>query len=161
MEEKKKIFIRGCKGRGDEVKKILTELGATPVTDIEYDNDYFVYFINHKNEISFAMVDSEVGALVMDNYKEIELPSQQWKDGNILINNNRPNCYAVFKKYFVNGTFDAYFTLENKTAYFDATESVEFYHLANAEEMRKAPMLFYILLNNLDAGRRCLPIRKI
>lgn len=161
MEENKKIFIRGCKGRGQEIIDFLTGLGATNANEVGGEDGNTIYFISHKNRISFALVGSEFALIIMDNYKEIELPQQRWEEGDILINNNRPNCYAVFKKYFVNGTFDAYFTLENKTAHFDATECVEFYHRASAEEMKKIPMLFYFLLNNLDAVRKCLPIRKI
>ena len=152
MEEKKKVFIRGCKGRGHEVQEILARLGAT-VTHTSCDNDRFVYFINHKNEITCALIDSEVGNIIMDNYKEIELPHQQWNDGDILVCNRYPNCYAVFKKYIDNNTFEAYFIYDNKNVYFDATAFSEAYRLARAKDVEGLPRLFSYLMAYLnDAG---------
>ncbi len=156
MEEKKKVFIRGCKNRGDEIKNILTGLGAT-ATDISFSDDKFIYFINHHNKISLALVSSEVGAIIMDNYKEIQLPQKQWKDGDVLVNNNYPSSYAVFKKYNDNGTFEAYFTLDQKTAHFDTAAYVEAFHLASAEELENLPRLFSFLMGNLNEVGLCLP----
>lgn len=97
MEEKKKVFIRGRKDRGQEVIDILTGLGATNANDINCENKDYIYFIDHRNKISYAYIDSELGGVVMDNYREIELPKQLWKDGDILITDKYGTCYAVFK----------------------------------------------------------------
>ena len=145
MEEKQKVYVRGRKGREKEVVDILTGLGAN-APKYEYGNsDDYLYFINHNNEIGVALIGSEVGAIIMDNYKEIELPQRQWNDGDILICNRYPNCYAVFKKYIDNNTFEAYFILDNKDAHFDATASVEHYRLANTKEIKGLPRLFSIV----------------
>ena len=98
---------------------------------------------------------------IMDNYKEIELPQRQWHDGDILVCKRYPNCYAVFKKYKDNDTFETYFVhlnnICNKTVHFDTLEPVRCFHLASAEKKSKCLKLFYGLLNNLDAFRKCLP----
>lgn len=131
MKDSQRIYIRGNKNRGDEIKDILTGLGAHPVTDISYNDDRFIYFINHENEIGIALIDSEVARIIMDNYKEIKLP-EQWKNGDILINNN--NDYALFKKYKDNDYFEAYFLLDKKQIIFDMTLSIGSYRRVNEEE---------------------------
>lgn len=155
MEDKQKVYIRGCKGRGSEIKDILTGLGATPVECSCDDN--FIYFINHHNKITCALIDSEISAIIMDYYKEIELPQRQWNDGDILVCNRYPNCYAVFKKYIDNNTFDAYFIYDNKNAYFDATVFSGDYHRASAKEIEGLPRLFSYLMAYLNASGLCLP----
>ena len=156
MGKKKKVFVRGCKGRGDEIKEILTGLGATNAYEVSCEDENSVYFINRKNEISVALIDSEVGALIMDNYKEIELP-QQWKDGDILVDDGDPKSYAVFKEYNKEfNAFRAYFILNNKTAYFDTPANVGHYHLASAEEIKSLPLLFCFLMGKLNDAGLCL-----
>ena len=88
-----------------------------------------------------------------------QLLRKPWKDGDVLVDDCNSESYAVFKEYGKGTAFRAYFVLLGKTLYFDtlANVSVEHYHLASAAEMRKIPMLFYFLLNNLDAVRKCLP----
>ncbi len=161
MEEEKKVFIRGCKGRGSEVIDILKGLRATNECDtVCYatgEDEDSIYFISHKNKITCVLIGSEVANIIMDNYKEIKLPQRQWKEGDILINEYYPFC-SVFKSFKSNDTFETYFTLlQDKTVSFDTSSPVGHYHLASAEEMRKIPKLFYVLLNNLDALRKCLP----
>ena len=153
MKEKQKIFIRGNKDRGDEIRGLLAGLGATNY--VSCDNDNYIYFINHENKISATLIDSEVGRIIMDNYKEIELPKMQWEDGDTLVNNNYPSCRAVFKKYNDGDTFDAYFILYDKAAYFDALAHVEDYHLASAEELKAVPSLFTFLMGALNEVGIC------
>lgn len=157
MEEKKKVYIRGCEGHGQEVKDILAGLGATYADEFDYDNDEYIYFINHRNEIICAIVGSEIAFIIMDNYKEIVLPRRQWKNGDILVHERWPYRYAVFKKYKDNDTFEAYLIhLKNLMVCIDTLESVECYHLASAEEIRKVSKSLYAFLNNLEALRKCL-----
>lgn len=157
MKDKQKIFIIGNKYRGDEIKDILTGLGAHPVTDVSCNDDRFIYFINHENEISVALVGSEVAKIIMDNYKEIKLPQQPWWYGDILIDDSEPKSYAVFKEYKKYHTFGAYFILINKTAYFDTSASVETFHLASEEELKNLPRLFRLLRDALNVDDLCLP----
>lgn len=159
MEENKKVYIRGCKDRANEIKDILTRLG-TNTAECSCNNDHFIYFINHDNEISVALVGSEVAKIIMDNYKEIKLPRRQWKDGDILISNGEPKYYAVFKEYKEFHSFGAYFVLINKTAYFNTSASVGGYHLASEEELENLPPLFCLLMGELNEAGLCLP-RKV
>ena len=157
MDEKKKVFIRGCKGRGSEVKDILTGLGAK-VPKYEFGiNDDCIYFIDHDNKISAALADSEIGAIIMDNYKEIELTPLPWKDGDILIDNGYPKDYAVFRKYNNDDTFEAYFILISKTAYFNTSALAETFHRATTEELKTVPRLFVLLMGALNEVGLCLP----
>lgn len=156
MKESQKIYIKGNKDRGDEIEAILTGLGATPVAGIDCDNDQFLYFIDHDNEICIAIIDSEVGRIIMDNYKEIELPQQpwkewkEWKDGDILIDDYEPKRYAVFKEHGKGLAFRAYFVLLDKTAYFDTPANVRHLHLASTEEVENLPSLFRLLICGLN-----------
>lgn len=86
-----------------------------------------------------------------------QLPRLQWKDGDILVCNRYPNCYAVFKKYIDNNTFDAYFIYDNKNAYFDATAFSEAYCLASAKDIEGLPRLFCYLMKYLNDADLCLP----
>lgn len=157
MEENKKVFIRGRKGREQEVIDILTGLGANAPKYEYADSDDYLYFINHDNEIGVALINSEVGDIIMDNYKEITLTRRRWKDGDALVNNKFSGCYAVFKNYNNDGTFEAYFSLDQKTANFDTAAFVEGYHLASEEELKAAPLLFTFLMGALNEAGLCLP----
>ena len=138
MDEKKKVFIKGQKGRGSEIADILIGLGAT-AADVRCVGNDRIYFITHDNNISVALVGSELGRIIMDNYREIELPWQRWKEGDIHINDNYSNCYAVFKKYNDDDAFfDSYYVMCGNEVQFYATEHVEHYHLANKDEQEDA-----------------------
>ena len=104
MKEQWKVFIRGVEGRGNEIIKILTDLGAE--NNDEHLNKYiscdFIYFINHKGYISAASINSEPTKIIMDNYKEIKL-SGQWSDGDILIRKDNNNLFCVYQKPVNNG----------------------------------------------------------
>ena len=80
MEEKKKVWIRGRKGSGNEIKKILKGLGAK-VYGLDCNEDDCIYFIDHENGIGVTFSDSETAQIIMDYYREIELPRQDQKDG--------------------------------------------------------------------------------
>ena len=155
MEEKKRVYIRGNKYRRDEIKDILTGLGAS-TEYVSCNNDNYIYFITHENEISIALIGSEVGRIIMDNYKEIELPQQpwkqwkEWKDGDILIDDRDPKRYAVFKEHVKGLAFRAYFVLLDKTAYFDTLANARHFHLASEEEVENLPSLFGLLIGALN-----------
>ena len=156
MEKKFKVYIKGVQGRGNEVIKALTDLGAENRDSCDGKDPKMLYFLNHSHGIARALLDSEVGRIIMDNYREILLP-EQWRDGDILVCNRYPNCYAVFKKYIDNNTFDAYFIYDNKNAYFDATAFSEAYRLASTKEIKGLPILFSYLMAYLNASGLCLP----
>ena len=152
MEEKKKVFIRGRKGFGNEIKKILKGLGAK-VCGLDFNEDDCIYFINHENGIDVTFSDSEIAQIIMDNYREIKLPAEQWKDGDVLAFNKYPGCYAVFKRFCEDHCFEAYFLIDHNEVrseiHFNITASVEPYHLANAKERRDAFRVCTSMLRNL------------
>jgi hypothetical protein len=155
MEEKKKVWIRGRKGRGSEIKGILEGLGAE-AKGINCNEGDCIYFINHNNEIDYVPgFGTELAQVIMDNYREIELPAEQWKDGDILAFNKYPGCYAVFKRFCEDHCFEAYFLIEHNGVHseihFNITASVEPYHLANAKERKDAFRACTSMLKNLFA----------
>ena len=141
MEEKKKVFIRGRKGCGKEIVKVLEGLGAE-LADSSCDEENYVYFITHNDKILGAPLGFEVAAIVMDNYKEIKLPGQEWKDGDVLICDKWPGQCAVFKKYREDGVFETYLTFDDDGISFNATAPVEIYHLASGKEFEDASKMF-------------------
>ena len=154
MEEKQKVFIRGRKGCGKEIVKVLEGLGAEPA-DSSCDEENYVYFITHNDKIIGAPLGFEVAAIVMDNYKEIKLPGQEWKDGDVLICDKWPGQCAVFKKYLEDGVFETYLTFDDDGISFNATAPVEIYHLASGKEFEVAAKMFYA------AGRKLFEVSKM
>ena len=143
MEEKKKVWIRGRKGCGKEIVKILEGLGATNPLEMACEDEDTIYFIDHKNRIFCVLAGSEAESIIMDNYREIKLPRQEWKDGDVLICDKWPGQCAVFKKYREDGVFETYLTVDDGGISFNATAPVEFYHLASGKELEDAAKMFY------------------
>jgi len=158
MEEKKKVFIKGREGREQEVIDILAELGANAPKSELADSDGYLYFINHYNEIGVALINSEVGAIIMDNYKEIELPpSLSWKEGDILTTDKYWGCYAVFKSYINDETFAANFLIFDEEMRFGLiTLSTASYRLANEKEKEVFHRQYSRLWSNLKAANTVL-----
>lgn len=103
MTDEQKVFIRGIKGRGDEVIKTLEGRGAKNYQLDGADPEY-LYYINHEGSISLALLDSEFGKIIMDNYRELELG--QWKDGDVLISKDG-DSFAIFRRYEPDFTFSS------------------------------------------------------
>ena len=155
MEEKKKVWIRGRKGCGKEIVKILEGLGATNVGKIGCENEDAIYFIDHENRISCRLRGSEIEHIIMDNYREVELPAEQWKDGDILICDKWPGQFAVFKKYREDGLFETYLTVYDGGISYNATAPVELYHLASGKEFEDAAKMFFTLPRKiLEASKK-------
>ena len=157
MEENKKVFIRGRKGREQEVIDILAGLGANAPKHELADSDGYLYFINHYNEIGVALINSEVGAIIMDNYKEIELPQRPWKDGDILAFDigDGVHCsgvYAVFKKYTENDTFESYILVNGDDVRLGISCPTGAYHLANEVEKEDFRRRCSFVMSDLKAA---------
>ena len=149
MDEKKKVWIRGRKGRGSEIKGILTGLGAKAAEVICEDGDC-IYFINHDNEIDCVPgFSTELAQIIMDNYREVELPAEQWKDGDVLICDKWPGQCAVFKKYREGGAFETYLIFDEGGLSFNATAPVELYRLPNKKELEDAAKMFYTVAGKI------------
>ena len=148
MEEKKKVWIRGRKGCGKEIVKVLKGLGAKTVVSSCNDENY-VYFITHNDKIIGAPLDFEVAAIVMDNYMEIKLPGHEWKNGDVLICDKWPGQCAVFKKYREDGVFETYLTVDEGGVSLNATAPVGLYHLASGKEFEVAAKMLYTVARKL------------
>lgn len=106
MTDEQKVYIRGVEGRGgEEVRQALINLGGK----VLHDNDYYDYgapdslfFINHDGEIRYAAETSEIGKIIMDNYRELELG--QWKYGDVLIRKDG-SSFDVFYRYVADFSF--------------------------------------------------------
>lgn len=97
MKEEWKVYIKGVPGRGDEVIKVLTNLGAENKYLYDGEGSDRLYFIRHEGVIEWIHSDDEMAKIIMDNYRELHL-LEQWKDGDILINNDGSD-YKVFWEY--------------------------------------------------------------
>lgn len=73
MREDLKVYIKGVRGRGEEVKQALINLGGYAVRDYYYDVSNYLYYINPNEEIRCTKKTTEIGKIIMDNYKEIKL----------------------------------------------------------------------------------------
>ena len=149
MEEKKKVWIRGRKGCGKEIVKILEGLGATNPLEMACEDEDTIYFIDHKNRIFCVLAGSEAESIIMDNYREIKLPRQEWKDGDVLICDKWPGQCAVFKKYREDGVFETYLIVDDDGVSLNATAPVELYHLASGKEFEVATKMFYTVCRKL------------
>ena len=149
MDEKKKVWIRGRKGCGKEIVKFLEQLGAKNTLGMGCNDEDTIYFIDHKNRIFSVLAGSEAESIIMDNYREIKLPRQEWKDGDVLICDKWPGQCAVFKKYREDGVFETYLTIDEGGLIFNATAPVELYHLASGKELEDAAKMFYAACHKL------------
>ena len=149
MEEKKKVWIRGRKGCGKEIVKILEQLGAKNALRMGCNDENTIYFIDHKNRIFCVLAGSETESIIMDNYREIKLPAEQWKDGDVLICDKWPGQCAVFKKYLEDGVFETYLTFVDDGISFNATAPVEIYHLASGKELEDAAKMSITLARKI------------
>ena len=149
MEEKKKVWIRGRKGCGKEIVKILEQLGAKNALRMGCNDEDTIYFIDHKNRIFCVLPGSEAESIIMDNYREIKLPRHEWKDGDVLVCDKWPGQCAVFKKYLEDGVFETYLTVDEGGVSLNATAPVELYHLASGKEFEVAAKMLYTVARKL------------
>ena len=70
----KKVFIRGNKERGSEVIKMLKALGGVNSLCLTGTDDNILYYINTYNNIDHALLESKVGILIQEYFKELHLP---------------------------------------------------------------------------------------
>lgn len=96
---------------------MLTDLGGKDVDGMKCEEPDTIYFINHSGDIDFIEDYDEQASIIMDCYKEIRLP-EQWKDGDILINNNGTD-YKVFWEY--NSDSDTAFYAHNMSMHVNGT----------------------------------------
>lgn len=96
MKDEQKVWLRGVDGRGSEVIKALTDLGGENKYLYDGEGSNRLYFIQHEGVIEWIYSDDEMAKIIMDNYQELHLP-EQWKNGNVLINVQFSDIFAVCK----------------------------------------------------------------
>lgn len=94
MKEDWKVFIRGVEGRGDEVIKTLTDLGAKNYGQLDGEDAQDVYFISHNGIIGSTRFDSEVVDMLREYCHEVTLP-ERWNDGDVLV--TKAGLFVVFR----------------------------------------------------------------
>ena len=105
MKEEQKIYIRGSKDRPDDVRKILEQHGGrVEGTTPNFTFCDCIYYINRDGIIYYTIDDSELYRWVTEYYHEVKLPhSENWKAGDILVDNNDPNRFYVFSQFAESG----------------------------------------------------------
>lgn len=117
MTDEQKVFIFGVDGRGDEVIKMLTDLGGKNCDDLNGENSNVVYFITHIGIIGYTSLESEVACMISEYCHEVKLP-ERWRDGNILVMKNNPNQFAVYNDDLVGGDFfESYMQIGPRTVF--------------------------------------------
>lgn len=108
MKEEWKVFIRGVEGRGSEVIKMLTDLGAENTWHSCGSDPGCIYFIRHDGTVGDAAYNSELALMVKEYCHEVKLP-EKWQDGDVLVNVEFDDCFAVCKcKSPCNTRYNAY-----------------------------------------------------
>lgn len=161
MLEEQKVYIKGIPERMTEIIKALENLGG-------HGNEHYlpsaaeagdsIFFIRHDGVITFEYIKTEAALVLMDNYREIKLTPQKFKDGDILADRNG-HLFAVFKEYTHLGSFKPYVAVSDNNIISYLTEASTF-HLATESEVKK----FQRILNrkNLywDSAKKQLTKRK-
>lgn len=113
MKEEWKVYTKGVPGKGNEVIKMLINLGAINIVGYTGDNQQYLYFINHKGIVDYTQSNIEKGQIIMDNYTELHLP-EKWKDGDILFSEEHKE-FAVFVDEWESSPakFLSYFVISN------------------------------------------------
>ena len=136
MKKEWKVYIKGVPNRGNEIIKELEKQGGINC-QLDGEDSKYLYYITHEGSISLALIDSEFGRIIMDNYKEIKV-SDRWKTGDILVNNNSSKFY-VFDKFTEQGNIFVYLEI-TKDSREDKTilNITEIYHLISCTSLHKA-----------------------
>lgn len=143
MEDRQRVFVRGVEGRGDEVLKMLEEHGGENYHLDGADPEY-LYYINHEGSISLALLDSEFGKIIMDNYTELSLP-ENWKDGDVLVDRHDSQIMVLYE--FVSDKeadlFNAHIRLNGDMIILHSLEVRKRFRIATDQEIER----FYEILH--------------
>lgn len=167
MKDEQRVFIRGVKGRGSEVVKMLEDRGGISAGE-HGDCPRNIYFITHSGSVDYCPEDDETAKIIMDNYKEIKL----WRDGDILINNDGTD-YKVFWEY--DSDSDTSFYAYNVSMHVNGTLTqysgsiwhgekivcfIEDYRLATPSEVERFHELLHKHSKDWDAEKKQVVDRK-
>lgn len=162
MEKRFKVYIKGVPGRGKEVIKAIADLGAEDGFSYCYGEDpQKLYFIDHNHAVKCAPLDSALGRIIMEYYREIQLP-EQWLDGELLVGRGG-NLFAVFSHTDMESSFVAYMQAseDGVQEYADGVVcSREDYRLATDEEAKRFHELLHKHGKEWDPEKKKLVNRK-
>ena len=119
MDSNKKVWIRGNEERGEEIIKMLTDLGATnPYNNDGHGKGKIIYFINHNNEIQPGYdTGNEFMEIIKEEYKELTLSKKEYKFepfDKVLVRDDDKNIWKVdFFSHKTEGTFSPFKTVGN------------------------------------------------
>lgn len=154
MEEKFKVYTRGDNDRGNEVIKMLEDLGAVNHWNHMGNSTNCIYYIQHDGYISRVHYNTEFGQIIMDNYRELKLG--KWKDGDILKYTNYRGCYAVFKEYVSDDEFRFSMCYDNSILNFNGIASVTPYSLATPSQVEEFHSLLHVIGCDWDSEKKQL-----
>lgn len=78
MEDRQKVYIKGSPSRGNEVIKLLEDLGGSNTLDLHGNRSNGYYYINPEGMIDVTSIVGDIARIfIREFYKEIKLP--KWK----------------------------------------------------------------------------------
>lgn len=138
MKNKQKVWIRGIKGRGEEVLNALKALGGKLVrnTLLSGGDDDYIYIIDHEGFIAAAYIKGEIAKIIMECYREIKL-SDHWKDGTVLFRPlHRTFAVCTEKEDTQWGDVLAHFVLDENELEYNCSIRKSDYRIANKKERK-------------------------
>lgn len=159
MEEEQKVYIIGVPGRGDEVLQELRVRGGKKLNICSGNDPSKLYYIMHNGCIGWEPTEVEWAHIIMDNYKEIKLPAQQWKDGDILSATDTKE-YVVYcdEKAEFDDEFFTYVSVSitDGLCRDDDTPLTKFYRLATKTEIDEFHKMLHEYGKDWDAEKKDL-----
>ena len=144
MKEEQRVYIRGIKGRGEEVINALEDLGGIVVRPMTGNDECGIYYINQYRDISRTDDDSELAQIIIEYYKEIKLP-EQWKDGDVLVDRHDSQIMVLYE--FVSDKeadlFNAHIRLNGDMIILHSLEVRKRFRIATDQEIER----FYEILH--------------
>lgn len=105
MNSEQRVYLRGVKGRGDEVIKILTDRGGKNSYQFSGKNEECFYYIRYDGTIDSVDERFKLAYMLHDYYTELHLPDKtKWKAGDILV----ADSYRVIAVYRETSSDDSY-----------------------------------------------------
>lgn len=80
MEDKQRVYIKGDRNRGNEIIKLLEDLGGKNTYRYNGEDDNIYYYIAPDGVIKVVAYTYEIFPFIEEFYKEIKLP--RWKPKN-------------------------------------------------------------------------------
>ena len=87
------VYIRSVAGRGEDIKKMLTEMGGVLSETMSFNHSNALYFIDPSCRISVVADSVPMGEVIKAEYTELHLPEEKHEDDDekvyIVVHDNR------------------------------------------------------------------------